>query len=122
MLIQKEPNTGPVSIKHYSPGKIHISGQDYQCTLHLTPTSLTPVGDDIQFSTLTTDYLLSLTDSETEVLIIGTGESHQFISTDIVQTLNQQGVAIEVMATRQACHTFQVLNYELRKVVALLFL
>jgi len=52
----------------------------------------------------------------TEIIIIGCGENHQFLPQSEIKQINDIGIAIEVMATRQACHTFQVLTYENREI------
>ncbi|WP_444994409.1 Mth938-like domain-containing protein [Aliikangiella sp. IMCC44359] len=122
MLIQKESDSNLISIKGYKPGFINVSGQSYDCGLILTPNQLTTISDEISFDKLEIGYLKNIISKETEILIIGTGEQHLFFPSNILSALNSMGIAAEAMATRQACHTFQVLSYEKRKVVALLFL
>ncbi|PCI73052.1 MAG: hypothetical protein COB38_01955 [Gammaproteobacteria bacterium] len=39
----------------------------------------------------------------------------------LIKYLNDKGIAIEAMASRQACHTYEVLAHDRRKVNALIF-
>lgn len=121
MLIQKETLSGQVSIKNYQPGCLIISGAEYRKAVVLTPQTISYFDGACAFNIMQiTDYQL-LTSDKPEIIIIGTGVTHDFILPEALAQLNKQGIAIESMATRQACHTFQVLSYEKRRVVALLF-
>lgn len=121
MLIQKEKTTCEISIKAYSPGNINISGQNYQSPVLVSPGLLTLFQPISEFALLKTEHLLSIIPKETEILLIGSGAQHRFLPTQEISPLLKQGIGVEVMATRQACHTFQILALEDRKIIALLF-
>lgn len=120
MLFQKEFNTNRVIIKGYEPGGIEISGQNYTSPVLIDENSIQeyPISafDEIDF-----EQLIEAISEETEVVILGTGKKHKMISAAAIQKFNQKGIVVEAMGTRPACHTFQVLVHERRKVVALLF-
>ncbi|MCW8879229.1 MAG: Mth938-like domain-containing protein [Kangiellaceae bacterium] len=120
MLFQKESNTNRVIIKGYEPGNIQISGQNFSSPVLIDESSIqeypTSSFDEIDFN-----QLIEAISEDTEVVILGTGEKHKMISATAIQKFNQKGIAVEAMGTRPACHTFQVLVHERRKVVALLF-
>ncbi len=120
MLFQKERNINPVNIKGYNEGELNISGQRFNSPVLLDASSIQPYHSK-SFSELDIDELIKRIPEETEVLLIGTGGQHMMLSPRIIKQFNDKGIALEVMATRPACHTFQVLVYEMRKVVALLF-
>lgn len=57
-----------------------------------------------------------------DVILLGTGEKHQFIHPKIIAALSSQGVSIECMTTAAACRTLTLLQSEGRKVWAWLFI
>ncbi len=122
MLLQKEPNHNSINIKSYKAGEINISGTLYNRPILLQPSNVTIFESATNFSALNIDQLIERIPSETEVLLIGTGEKHLFLPQSAIQQINRLGLSVEVMATRPACHTFQILAYENRKVFALLFI
>jgi len=121
MLLQKELNQDAITIQSYQPGKIKISGNTYQQAILITSSELKGFEQANLFSELDIEQLIALLPQETEVVIIGCGEKQQFLAQKDIKRVNDLGIALEVMGTRQACHTFQVLTYEQRKVVTLLF-
>lgn len=121
MLLQKEINNGSIEINKYQDGEITVSNTVYKESILLTPQSLHLFQKAKSFSQLNIDDLIKILPSELEIVIIGCGKKQQFLTPKITQHFHNKGIAIEVMATRQACHTFKVLSYEQRKVVALLF-
>ncbi|MFT6733606.1 MAG: hypothetical protein ACJAS9_001795 [Polaribacter sp.] len=40
---------------------------------------------------------------------------------NLIKHINDKGIAIEAMASRQACHTYEVLTHDRRRVNALIF-
>ncbi len=121
MLLQKEQKNSQLKIRAYQPGEINISGKVYRQPILISPSEINIYDDCSQFSALKIEQLLSHINDETEIIIIGSGEKHLFLASSAIKAINDKGIAIEVMGTRQACHTFQVLNFDNRKVVALLF-
>lgn len=59
-------------------------------------------------------------EQDPEVVIIGTGSRHVFPPPGLLAPLTRAGIGVEVMSTSAACRTYNVLNGEGRKVVALL--
>lgn len=54
-----------------------------------------------------------------EVVLLGTGKSHQFLHPKIYAPLTNQGVALECMTTAAACRTYNILMSEGRNVAAM---
>jgi uncharacterized protein len=121
MLIQKEDNQTSVSIKAYQPGEITLNIGRYSEVIFLSNGLVEAFKGAKLFNELTIDELESALVDLPEILIIGTGEKHQLLPIKIVQTLNDRGVAVEAMASRQACHTYQVLMFEQRRICALIY-
>lgn len=53
-----------------------------------------------------------------EIVILGTGAAQRFPRPELARALAATGVGIEVMDTRAACRTYNILATEGRKVVA----
>lgn len=56
--------------------------------------------------------------AEIEILLIGTGEKQVFPAQDIIKYFIEQKIALEVMDSRAACRTYNILASEDRKVAA----
>ena len=57
-----------------------------------------------------------------ELVLLGTGKTHQFLHPRIYLPLTQQGIALECMTTAAACRTYNILMSEGRNVAALLII
>ncbi|PHS15877.1 MAG: hypothetical protein COA86_12705 [Kangiella sp.] len=121
MLLQKEIADGAVHIKAYSEGKIRLNIGEYTDLVILKEYKFVEINSIISFEELSTSLLDELTDNSPEILIIGTGFTHQIMDISLIKYLNDKGIAIEAMASRQACHTYEVLSHDRRKVNALIF-
>jgi uncharacterized protein len=58
---------------------------------------------------------------EPQIILLGTGEEIIFPDLELTAALAARGIGLEVMSTRAACRTFNVLVSEERRVVAALF-
>ncbi len=54
-----------------------------------------------------------------ELVLLGTGKTHQFLQPKIYAPLTNQGVALEFMTTAAACRTYNILMSEGRNVAAM---
>ena len=63
------------------------------------------------------DQILSL---EPEIVLIGTGERQVFLEPEVLMYFYKHPVGVEIMSTRAACDTFNILVSEGRNVVAAL--
>ncbi len=121
MLFQKETNQAGVVIKAYEPGSIRLNiGVFNSPVLLVNGEKQDYVGPEC-YQDITSESLLANLQELPEVMIIGTGSSHHLLPIAITKALNNKGVAIESMASREACHTYQVLTFEQRRVCALIF-
>ncbi len=119
LQFQKENNQNPVVIKGYANGLIKLADQECTAPILLETDSIKPFNLN-HLAELDLPALKEAISTDIEILIIGTGKDHQILSPKVIHFFNQHGIALEVMATRPACHTFQVLVHEYRKVAALL--
>ncbi len=69
---------------------------------------------------ITVDHIGQILDLEPELVLIGTGECQVFLEPEILMHFYKQPVGVEIMSTRAACDTFNILVSEGRNVVAAL--
>jgi len=69
---------------------------------------------------LTTDHIGQIIDLDPEIVLIGTGENQVFLKQEMLMHFYRRSVGVEVMTTRAACRTFNILVAEGRSVVAAL--
>jgi len=70
---------------------------------------------------LTESDFAALLDTHPEVIILGTGNNNVFPPRELVFAMARRGVGFEVMNTRAAASTFNVLAGEGRQVAAILY-
>jgi uncharacterized protein len=70
-------------------------------------------------SEMSFDDLLAL---KPEVILLGTGNKHQFLQPKTFRKLTERGIPLECMTTAAACRTYNILMSEGRNVAAALFL
>jgi uncharacterized protein len=104
----------------FGPGWVRIGTQEYRENVVLTPerigTGFAPRGFDALEQS---DYAALLADSP-EIVLLGTGEKQRFPKPSLLRDLIDARVGIEVMDTRAACRTFNILVGEGRRVTAAL--
>lgn len=71
---------------------------------------------------LTPQHLQSALELAPEVILLGTGARQIFPDVQVLAAVQRAGIGIEVMDTRAACRTFNLLVQEGRKVAAALIL
>lgn len=117
-----DTNHAKFQIKAYQPGWIKINDQIITKNLIITPDELYPdwiaqTAKDIDHASLNIIETL-----QPDVFLIGTGRDLIFLSIEVYGELINQGIGVEVMDTRSACHTFNALTSENRRVAAALIL
>ena len=69
---------------------------------------------------ITADHIGQILDLEPEIVLIGTGQRQVFLEPEMLMHFYKQPVGVEIMSTRAACDTFNILVSECRNVVAAL--
>lgn len=121
MLIQKETAESKVVIKAYQPGRIQTNLGEHNSVICIRDSELTEFKGPESFKNLNYEDFEFVLNNPPEILIIGTGSNHQILPIRILGKLNEKGIAVESMASRQACHTFMVLEHDQRRVDALIY-
>jgi uncharacterized protein len=103
-------------------GWIRVGTAEYRESCVLTPdgvhTGFAPSG----FDALTADDFAQLLDYTPEIVLLGTGAVQRFPHPRLTAALAAAQVGLEVMDTRAACRTYNILLAEDRRVVAAVLL
>lgn len=100
-------------------GFIEVNRTHYATSLLLMADSVRPWGvSDIAH--LTRESITELVALRPELVLIGSGERHQFPAPGSYQDLIEAGIGVEIMSTDAACRTYNFLASEGRQVLAAL--
>ena len=109
MRLNEVTYTDAVPVDGYGPGFFRVAGEVHTGGMAILPTGL--IGwngfDDIDALTGAQDF---------DVLLVGTGAEIAHIPAPFRDTLEGAGIGVEVMASPQACRTYNVLLGEGRRV------
>ena len=109
-------------ITGYGADFVEINRQRYTSNLIVMADKLILDWQATDFVSLTASHFVQLIELKPEVVLLGTGEKHQFLHPKITQHLTESDIPIECMTTAAACRTYNILMSEGRNVVAALIL
>jgi uncharacterized protein len=109
-------------ITGYGVGYVEVNRLRYNNSLIVLPQQLIldwKVTTFADVNEASFEHVLAL---KPEVVLLGTGEKHQFLHPKISASLTQNGISLECMTTAAACRTYNILMSEGRIVAAMLIL
>ncbi len=117
MKLHLMPNRGLQLISGYGPGYIAVNHVRYEKCVVVTPQSITAwaVTDFDQITAADFGFIAEL---KPEVVIFGTGIRQRFPQPGLARALAATGAGVEIMDSRAACRTYNILASENRQVVA----
>jgi uncharacterized protein len=121
MKLHAEKGSGNY-IQSVTRDAVLINGTSYALPVIISADRIISGWAPRQIAELALDDFQVALDLEPEVILFGTGTTHQFASNRLMITIMSRGVGFEVMATRAASRTYNVLAAEDRRVVAALLL
>ena len=104
------------------PGWVRIGTDEYRQSLVLTPDAIATGFAPNGFESLTEDDFEKLLKTSPEIVLLGTGAIHRFPHPRLSAPLHHAHVGLEVMDTRAACRTYNILAGEGRNVAAALII
>lgn len=116
----REQDPSSLLVRACTPGKIIINDQSYSSNLLLSPSLVLPdwqVDDPASIAAADFDDAVKM---EPDLIIFGTGDKLVFPDTSVSAALLARGIGFEVMDTRAACRTYNLLAMDRRSVVAAL--
>jgi uncharacterized protein len=99
---------------------IRIGETEYRRNLIVTPDSIATDWAPAGFAALTEADFAGLLHQRPELVLLGTGATQRFPHPRLLQALSRARIGVEVMDTRAACRTFNILIAEDRRAVAAL--
>jgi uncharacterized protein len=101
---------------------VRIGTMEYRQNLIVTPDAVETNWAPGGFAALTEDDFAALLQHKPELVLLGTGATQRFPHPRLFQALTRAHVGVDVMDTRAACRTFNILIAEDRRAVAALVL
>ena len=102
------------------PGWVRVGGDEYRDNIVLRADGVEPGFAPAGFDNLTAEDFAALLRSTPEIVLLGTGATQRFPRPAVTAPLNDARVGLEVMDTRAACRTYNILVAEGRAVTAAL--
>ena len=109
-------------ITGYGEGWVAINAVRYTQSLIVLPDKVITDWPAMDFAHLEAEHFERLVELKPEVVLLGTGEKHQFVNRKLSRALTDAGIGVECMATAAACRTYNILMAEGRHVAAALIL
>lgn len=102
------------------PGWVRVGAREYRENVVLTSNAVSPGFAPRGFDALTDADFAALLTTSPEIVLLGTGAAQRFPRPALTAPLHDANVGLEVMDTRAACRTYNILVAEGRSVAAAL--
>jgi uncharacterized protein len=106
----------------YGPGYVAVNGVRYESSLVVLPTRIVADWDMRDIALLARHDIDALALLNPELVLFGTGERLRFPAANLLAGLAANRIGSEVMDTRAACRTYNILAEEGRNVAAALII
>jgi len=121
MKLHLTPAPGLQLFSGYGAGYVSVNNVRYENCVVVTPQAVSVWAVD-GFEALVAADFSFIAELKPEIVILGTGAKQRFPGPELGRALAASGAGIEVMDTRAACRTYNILASEGRKVVAAIVL
>lgn len=111
-----------IAVRSVSAEAIAIGDRHYDRTIAITTGQVLDDWVDAAVEDLTIDDFSDLLATDPEIVVLGTGSANIFAPRELVFAFARRSIGLEVMDTRAAARTFNVLAGEGRQVAAVLYL
>ena len=117
MKLHLMPGGGLQLFSGYGSGYVTVNGVRYETGVIVTPDKVTEWTAN-GFEALSAADFSFVSELKPEIVILGTGATQRFPRAELAQSLASTGVGVEIMDSRAACRTYNILASEGRKVAA----
>ncbi|MBK7661461.1 MAG: Mth938-like domain-containing protein [Betaproteobacteria bacterium] len=118
MKIDRESAEGRNVFTAYDEGWVEVSGRRHSANLVVAGDRVLPGWTAGGFEGLRREEVEALAAMKPEILLLGSGRAFRFPSPALLAPLYAARIGVEVMDTRAACRTYNILLAEGRAVVA----
>jgi uncharacterized protein len=102
----------------YGDGYVSINTQRYTSSVIVTPDRAVEAWPVSDFAALEPAHFHALLELKPEIVLLGTGERQHFPRPELMRVFADARVGFEVMDSRAACRTYNILTSEGRDVLA----
>jgi uncharacterized protein len=120
MKLHADVNASLNTVTAYGAGYVEINKRRFAHALILRPEGEVLGWAAASFEALAAEHFEALLEHRPEIVILGTGERHRFPHPRLTAPLTNARVGVEVMDTRAACRTYNILMNEGRRVLAVI--
>lgn len=120
MDINRHKSHGKYRLSGFKPGAITVNDTTYDKTVVLTQDRLIETWEPQNVSSITREHLAQLITFKPDIILIGTGQKHEFLAEALLVDCFAADIPVEMMSTEKACWLYPVLIEEQRHVVAIL--
>lgn len=106
----------------YGEGFVSVNQIRYEKNLIVLPDHLIEDWPVLSISQLEIQHFENLKPHNPEIIILGTGIRHTFPNHSLLAQVTSMGIGIEIMDTKAACRTYNILAEEGRRVAAALLI
>jgi uncharacterized protein len=121
MKLHLAANEGRQLFSGYGPGYVAVNSVRYERNVLVSPEAVVEWGVR-GFETLAPGDFAFIREAQPEIVILGTGATQRFPPPELARALAVSGAGVEVMDTKAACRTYNILVTEGRKVIAAILL
>jgi uncharacterized protein len=122
LKLQADQHHNYFAVTAYGDDHVSVNGRTLRRSLLLLPDRVDELWGPGGSATLTQEHLAPLTTLLCDVLLLGTGRKQRFPHPALLRPLIEAGRCIEIMDTRAACRTYNILVAEGRIVAAALII
>lgn len=120
MKFEQEAAEGRNSFTGYGEGYVEVGGRRVTASLVVTGEQIVSDWGVGSIASLTREHVAGLVAMKPEVVLLGSGSVFAFPDPAVLAPLHAARIGVEVMDTRAACRTYNILLGEGRNVLAAL--
>ena len=120
MKLHLDRPSGTNRITAYGPGFVVVNEERIEGAVIVSPERLIREWPPRCFEELDASSMEHVVGLAPAIALLGTGATHRFPPTEVLASLMERRIGVEVMSTAAACHTYNILMAEDRAVAAML--
>ena len=107
-------------IEERNDTKIKFKGKWYEQSFLIHDNNISSPWEHPSIDDMTIEDFSFIIENKCELVLFGTGKNQVFPSLSVITELQKMNIGIEIMDTKSACRTFNVLTSEYRNPTALI--
>ena len=122
MKLHADPSSALNTVTGYGPGWIEVNRQRHETAIWVMPEGAVGAWPHGQIEAMDAASLDTVAALKPETVLLGTGPAQRFPHPRLAASLARYRIGLDVMDTRAACRTYNILMSEGRRVAAILLL